>query len=1556
MSITRFFISKSRWEEKLHPRNQLGRFAKKKFRKWREKSVKAKPFNEQTDEYSESHLTVIRDQETKRSMLKLLQQEADKLLIEENIEKTKKFSITGWIQSRPNARKPREPFTFDSYAEWHEKNRMSLPEGDPLLAIIDPTTRPATTLYKYITQIERLRESIDSDSPVDLSYDSKSNPDAIDDFVIRGFAKSMVVSKVSSRLIDRAKEDKKLADVLDSIGDPRSALRQDAFGDHFSEVWALAARYTGEVRREHNEPDSLAYVHAYDLMRKELDSAGLTTPEELEQILHDIIQIGGPDVIDRVSAVYEKDSREKAAAFRKLGIRYKSEFMPYDLFRKSDTLYNETLAGPLIKMFARGDGFPELEPGKSPVDNFLRQVKWGKDRRDPLQDDITNAVSVLVELFHDIDAKALEEGDFDQNGDRVITSGPGSVFYDRIQNNPEIKDLLYRGRVEGAVSTMVQTWAQSSYHSPLSAILQSRVAKMFGIDDETRKAVLREIADVGRSSDETLSTVGLADAAGGSSIDYRQDLADHIVSIGSLDLGNPNTMEAASLYKGVADVDTLVDAFAEAVYDETQESLKRQGVESLNVHRGVALQIIKGDESPVPSKVVISNKDLRRALAWAEESVAAGNDRKEIDREITANEISYHLPNKYLGQDIVNEIIQTYAGPPHRSLNAPPAELALIVFVQTETEPYPGYETGMDIDNPNFSSSYGASPNAWRRVLEYVVAGDEGMATEEIKRMIISQFDVTAGLNHGMMDEQSMMSRPAAPELANFYEMALVTQKRFTADPKSIQAFREWASKTSVEEAAKKFYDELSQAHFETIAERSPIISDMFQKLRESYLEKRPVLDRVDRARVEQDALRADLQESFMRNAEKDPNEAYDETSRLLSTVTDAAQWDTLGDAFEESAAKRDLDRIMNGFDYGIGDFSDVNVVMQPLSSTSTAKGVADGFSGAVVLSMDVPREHIFSTSLTGVGALNEKEVVLLGGENVHASLSGYRVGTSPVFIEPEGVVKSIFSGVSGEMVLYIDGPDDADWIKEVAVSNHSADTEEQLPPATNPALHRKVRLTGPSAYLSEDSGTVAKDSTFERLHPRGYGGRFGRKLRHIGPVGAVGPNVRKPTVRGVTQRSTSRTEFNVPDLENPPDGEISAAGKLEAATKVVTKAPGFKTLKDKDGKADQKGVYAQFMSNLEAILAVAESKPGFIERTRQWYPGANKLAAKLSNITGHHRDSVSAVLAVLSSSMDWDNNIANAEGILEFWDADPVMTDEIRREAALLVIEMNKNDKGVDKDPKDWVYLDGYPDGTRLVSGFAVDTPKSRIERAVYFRVWDQLEGAKKRGDGVNKARTVKMMINDDGDIVPVLDENGLEKKVNRRYQSSLNIAKALAILDSPTYETIDIELGDGMKVRSFYNNIGFPGNRQNDATIDTHAGSALVGAPYGSTVKRKEARDPKNPPFISALLDYTATGEGQYVKAMMVQAFRDIAKAHPEHFKSAAEAQSVLWEVWRERSERQTGWDKKRKQDVKDVWQAVDEASEKDRAKMVEKATAEMVKWLKEPVQETKQKKKKA
>ena len=822
---------------------------------------------------------------------------------------------------------------------------------------------------------------------------------------------------------------------------------------------------------------------------------------------------------------------------------------------------------------------------------------------------------------------------------------------------------------------------------------------------------------------------------------------------------------------------------------------------------------------------------------------------------------------------------------------------------------------------------------------------------EEIKKLIRASHDFHAGLEWGLLDSDTAS---LSGYLSSAWMFVIDENPRLESVHWDMRGLEQWMIDTTVEEAAVAFLDILKTDGYE-IQSTAKALQKRFDEVQRLMLKRRDDLDTKYKLGIKASEINARIRDAFLSTGTTEIK-AADLTRMLTNRLERADSW--FNELLENGrvSAQADFEAINAGADWGVSDFSDVQVVMQPLSSTSTSKSVADGFSGSVILSMEVPKEHIFSTSLTGLGALNEKEVVLLGGDNVRASLTGYSVGSSGRFIEPEGVVKSIFSGVSGEMVLYIDGPDDADWIKEVAMSNHSDDTEEQSLPATNPALHRKVRLTGPSAYLSEDSGTVAKDSTFERLHPRGYGGRFGRKLRHIGPVGAVGPNVRKPTVRGVKQRSTSRTEFNVPDLENPPDGEISAAGKLEAATKVVTKAPGFKTLKDKDGKADQKGVYAQFMSNLEAILAVAESKPGFIERTRQWYPGANKLAAKLSNITGHHRDAVSAVLAVLSSSMDWDNNIANAGGILEFWKADPVMTDEIRREAALLVIEMNKNDKGIDKDPKDWVYLDDYPNGTRLVSGFAVDTPKGRIERAVYARVWDQLEGAKKRDDGVNKARTVKMVINADGDIVPDLDENGLEKKVNRRYQSSLNIAKALAILDSPTYETIDIELGDGMKVRSFYNNIAFPGNRQNDATVDTHAGSALVGAPYGSTVKRKEARDPKNPPFISALLDYTATGEGQYVKAMMVQAFRDIAKAHPEHFKSAAEAQSVLWEVWRERSERQTGWDKKRKQEVKDVWMAVDEASEKDRAKMVEKATTEMVKWLKEPVQETKKKKKKA
>jgi len=66
-----------------------------------------------------------------------------------------------------------------------------------------------------------------------------------------------------------------------------------------------------------------------------------------------------------------------------------------------------------------------------------------------------------------------------------------------------------------------------------------------------------------------------------------------------------------------------------------------------------------------------------------------------------------------------------------------------------------------------------------------------------------------------------------------------------------------------------------------------------------------------------------------------------------------------------------------NDEEWNIGD--EVELEMRPLSSWSTSFDVSAGF-GSNVLTATFPAERIFSLPITGLGCLNEAEVVVLGG------------------------------------------------------------------------------------------------------------------------------------------------------------------------------------------------------------------------------------------------------------------------------------------------------------------------------------------------------------------------------------------------------------------------------------------------------------------------------------------------------------------------------------------------------------------------------------------------
>jgi 2'-5' RNA ligase/ribosomal protein S18 acetylase RimI-like enzyme len=379
--------------------------------------------------------------------------------------------------------------------------------------------------------------------------------------------------------------------------------------------------------------------------------------------------------------------------------------------------------------------------------------------------------------------------------------------------------------------------------------------------------------------------------------------------------------------------------------------------------------------------------------------------------------------------------------------------------------------------------------------------------------------------------------------------------------------------------------------------------------------------------------------------------------------------------------------------------------------------------------------------------------------------------------------------------------------------------------------------------------------------------------------------------------------------------GGLAPGGKAGAARKLAEKIKGFGRFTDGDYDA----ALEQMIGNLDVVHRAAMDDPEFVARAKRWYPAAGTFAETIGATTGRHRDAGAGVLAVLSSSMDWDNNIYNAEAVARFWADDPEITDRLRTSAEHLVDLLNRDEDGVLKPPGRRIKLVDVPDGTQLRSGV-----EDRTTRAIYARVYDVV-----RTNG--RPETLKVTLNDDGVIVPT----GVTAKT--RYQSTDNIAKALAILDDPTMSTLDSELGDGLKVRSFYNNIAYPNSEQADVTVDTHAGSSLIGAPYPAEDKG----------FKAATEAYTVE-DGQLVKVMMVEAFREITRRHPDVYDHPREAQSVLWELWRQRAERSTGEDVRLKLELREAWGRLDPpppVTPEQAAAITEEIRRSMLEWLRTP-----------
>ena len=292
--------------------------------------------------------------------------------------------------------------------------------------------------------------------------------------------------------------------------------------------------------------------------------------------------------------------------------------------------------------------------------------------------------------------------------------------------------------------------------------------------------------------------------------------------------------------------------------------------------------------------------------------------------------------------------------------------------------------------------------------------------------------------------------------------------------------------------------------------------------------------------------------------------------------------------------------------------------------------------------------------------------------------------------------------------------------------------------------------------------------------------------------------------------------------------------------------------------------VAEQFINHYkDNLLAIHDAmEPGFRERTRHWYVGANKFANKLADRHGVQPSVSSAALAATSPQKDWFQNASIGERILD--------------------IHHNQHDTPYTKDMEmtaNRIFGKGKFD--KMLEGMRGKTYgdlKDPKQKAAFIRLFDEtyhdpsyrsISPTGELGDFVKTAK---------GD------------NARMAWGSLSEISKGVkTILAGGSREANSDLMGERHKIRNFYNNILDPHSPTEDVTVDTHAVAGAHLMPYGAN-GTPVAHNFKNSPEagFQAAKGSNFTGvQGTY--PFYTEAVR---RAAQERGVEPREMQSITWE----------------------------------------------------------------
>jgi len=315
------------------------------------------------------------------------------------------------------------------------------------------------------------------------------------------------------------------------------------------------------------------------------------------------------------------------------------------------------------------------------------------------------------------------------------------------------------------------------------------------------------------------------------------------------------------------------------------------------------------------------------------------------------------------------------------------------------------------------------------------------------------------------------------------------------------------------------------------------------------------------------------------------------------------------------------------------------------------------------------------------------------------------------------------------------------------------------------------------------------------------------------------------PDAPGFADRISTRTPSTVqaPDLHSTADYQVGAdsfnaseGGKKvpyqTRTAELIAQQPGFERFAG-GNYSDPSEVHEAYVDHLaDNLRALHKEVAGtdWGKDAMNWYDGANTVATNGAAQHGVAPRQSAGMLARLSPGTPWDMNVAQYQrtGDILANHSDSPLTDAMQQLYDSKYGNPKLADGSVNPDYKpawegNWDTISTPGKTLRDLNG---------ADAGLFIRLHDEAH---------NPNYATYNQVNPDGTLGKVMPDKYSPN-------SNGNIGKAVSIYRDGSLENISQELGDGHKIRNFYNNIVSP-HAGSDVTVDTHAMAAANLMPWG-------------------------------------------------------------------------------------------------------------------------------